>query len=235
MKIYNRKLANYLVKNYPDKPSGYTKYIFNSFFKKSEKESMFALIMRCLAERGNVFRELGWEEYFEWRNKPDLVKKHTYFEEVLPYTTSHEGAALIASGNKYLEFIEPVDKIQIYVDSSSDRNFMVKDTNLKKEVLRYFDDSKNYIKNRLGKTVEEYFDDAYELITYPVYRGKYKPLYDEEKGIWGWKPKSEDYQLLPALHQNEPDKLFIVYDKTWGYLEVFGYTPITFNIPRFSL
>lgn len=76
------------------KPSDFTKHPFDSIFSKNEHEVIARNIMVILSKTGNIFRQLSWDEYVDYRLKDGSFtgKEKYYFDKVLPYTTSEQMA-----------------------------------------------------------------------------------------------------------------------------------------------
>ena len=73
-------------------PQDFCVYPWDSVFQQSESETIALNIMKILAQTGNEFRELSYEEY-EARRQRDgnySARERAYFEKVVPYCVSEQ-------------------------------------------------------------------------------------------------------------------------------------------------
>lgn len=86
----------------------------NSIFKKSEYETICFNIINILANTGDIFREISWEEYKKRRLKDGNftnIEKY-YFDKVIKYTVSED--MLMKFSNKWKNIIkDTADKYKL--------------------------------------------------------------------------------------------------------------------------
>lgn len=79
-------------------PQDFCVYPWDSVFQQSESETIALNIMKILAQTGNEFRELSYEEY-EARRQRDgnySARERDYFEKVASYCVSEQAARIFS-------------------------------------------------------------------------------------------------------------------------------------------
>ena len=162
------------------KPSSWTNRIFNSIFRNTESEIIFANCMTILSRTGDEWRKLTWEEYKEERLKDGNFSEYekSYFEKVLPYTLSNTLAQEVADGiDGYVKkYKHQLEKIYFYKRKYNDNGYFFKDLSVLDKIIQL---KTEYFKKY---KIEDSVESCYELIEVSLLKKQPDWIF---KSYWG--------------------------------------------------